>query len=251
MRKLHREPLSEHATQVLWDNTVAIAEAGQPKTSAKARRKEAEKRWNNKPRKTRKTFDEIRETLRKMASGIERCMYCESGHGTDIDHFWPRRLAPCRTFDFYNYVLSCSTCNSIHKRDRFPRKNGKPLLINPIDEDPSEHIALSPRTGSFDDLTERGAASIEILGLNRRTLAECRQNAWTSVRLHIHAYAEAHARNDESEASAIRRVLSRAPHASVLESLLRIANSTKAKSYIDAKCLEALATHPEIKTWLR
>lgn len=252
MRKLRREPLSEHATQTLWKNTAAIIEAGQSELSrtkiAKVRRQEAKRRWKQKPSAT---FDEIRKTLQNMAPGIERCMYCESNEGTDIDHFWPIRRAPCRAFDWNNFLLACSACNSNHKRERFPRKNGKPLLINPLDDDPSEHIALSPQTGNFDDLTERGAASIDILGLNRRTLTECRRNSWISVQLHIDAYAEACTENDASRASEIRQVLTRAPHASVLESLLRIAESAVAESYIHAKCLRALSAHPEIKTWLR
>ncbi|HRI72086.1 MAG TPA: hypothetical protein PK156_47965 [Polyangium sp.] len=247
MRKLRREPLSAHALQALWDNTIAIADAGHPRRSSRARRKESEKRWSTKPRKT---FDEIRETLRKMSSGIERCMYCESNQGTDIEHFWPKKLAPCRTFDWNNLLLACSTCNSNHKRDRFPRMNGKPLLINPVDDDPAEHIALSPSTGNFDDLTERGTASIDILGLNRTALTECRRDAWISVQLHINAYAEACCANDELEAAEIRRVLTRAPHASVFENLLRVAETKIAEKHISAKCLQTLAAYPEIKTWL-
>lgn len=247
MRKLRRVPLDAGAMEVLLKETLAIVEAGQPQPSAKARRLESDKRWKNLRPATKA---EIRRALQQMASGIERCMYCESDTGTDIEHFWPKRLVPCRTFDWNNLLLACSTCNSVHKRDRFPRKLGIPLLVNPVDDEPSDHLALSPKTGHFDDLTDRGATTIDILGLNRTALAKCRQDAWASVQSHIVCYAQARSDNDDARAADMRRVLTRAPHVSVFETLLRLAESNIGRSHIYPVCLRALETHPEIQTWL-
>ena len=129
-------------------------------------RTEAKRRWEQ---KAPATFEEIRETLQAMAPGIERCMYCESSEATHIEHFWPKRRAPCRAFDWNNYLLACSACNSNHKRDRFPRKNGRPLLINPVEEDPINHLALSPK-GKYVPITPEGEHSITVFGLDRGVL---------------------------------------------------------------------------------
>lgn len=62
--------------------------------------------------------------LTGMAPGHQRCMYCGDSQGTDIDHFEPKSQAPLRTFDWTNYLLACSYCNSNQKRDLFPRSPG-------------------------------------------------------------------------------------------------------------------------------
>jgi len=249
MRKLHREPLSEHATRILRNNTVAIVEAGdaQSSDSEKAKFKEAKRRWKQKPDAT---FDEIRKQLHEMAPGIERCMYCESNEGTDIDHFWPISVAPCRTFDWHNYLLACSACNSNHKRDRFPCQNGRPLLINPAEDEPVDHLALSP-TGKYVAITEEGECSISVFGLDRGPLERTRKNAWSAVEGLIVLFANACKKADSERALQYQKALCEYPQASVFAAILRVSEYEAAADLLSSECLEALEAHPEIKTWLR
>ncbi|TKD07913.1 HNH endonuclease [Polyangium fumosum] len=250
MRKLRREPLSEHATRVLWKQTVKVVEAGRSAPSrsklAKARKDEARRLWKQ---KAEGTFDEIRATLKAIASGVERCMYCESNEGTDIEHFWPQKRAPCRAFDWTNYLLACSACNSNHKRDRFPRRHGEPLLINPTEDDPLDHIVLTP-TGKYVPLTDKGENSIPVFGLDRGPLERSRVIAWAAVDGLIVRYANACARDDFASALETQRALCEYPQVSVFAAILRVAAGMGAEEFLSPECRRALAAYPEIKNWL-
>jgi hypothetical protein len=107
-------------------------------------------------------------------------MYCEDSEATDIEHFYPKSLFPLKAFEWINYLLACSNCNSNYKRALFPQAaGGEALLINPMDDDPLDHLLLSLSTGVFSFATDKGRKSIEIFGLNRPTLAEGRRGAWS------------------------------------------------------------------------
>ncbi|MBW8876770.1 MAG: hypothetical protein JF614_17545 [Acidobacteria bacterium] len=108
-----------------------------------------------------------------MASGLERCMYCEDSEGTAIEHFWPKSVYPERAFDWLNYLIACSRCNSNFKRDQFPLDAaGAPLLVNPSEEEPLDHLSFSPSTGRFEPRSPKGDPSIDVFGLNRTTLTK-------------------------------------------------------------------------------
>ena len=121
MRPIQRLLLSERAIGVLGERTQLVLKADSPS-------EEAARLW---ARRKNKTFEEVRETLAQMSSGRQRCMYCEDNEGTDIDHFWPRASFPERAFDWDNYLLACSACNTNYKRDQFPGLGNKPLLLDP------------------------------------------------------------------------------------------------------------------------
>lgn len=250
MRKLQRVELSEHALRILGNNTKAIVDAGVNERSrtkiAKKRRDEARRRWDQ---KHDVTFAEVRSKLCEMAPGIERCMYCESNEATHIEHFWPQRRAPCFTFYWHNLLLACERCNSNYKRDKFPRKNGKPLLINPVEDDPRKHLELS-RNGKFVSLTPEGKASITVFGLDRWTLERDRANAFLAVEHMIAGYATACLNGNITRALATQRALCEYPFSSVFVAIIDAANKPGASESLSAECLSALDAHPEIKTWL-
>ena len=99
------------------------------------------------------------------------------------DHYW------WLAYEWENIYLSCVGCD-MQKGKRFPiqgtratRKGGagaldaeKPLLIDPCNENPIPHLVffedglVAPR-----DRSERGATTIDILGLNRAELVEARR----------------------------------------------------------------------------
>ena len=92
-------------------------------------------------------------------------------------------------YEWTNLLLACSACNvlagvresekKIGKGNRFPvegfraEKMGeesceKPLLLNPLHDDPSDHLEVDLETGIFLHKTKRGKACIEVFGLNAR-----------------------------------------------------------------------------------
>lgn len=114
-------------------------------------------------------------TLRRMAGPLQRCMYCEDSHGTDVEHFRPKRPFPESMFVWPNLLLCCRECGRF-KGDRFPRRGAEPLLIDPTAEDPWQHIDFDPITGNvvarFDRFTNgfspKGSATVDLLRLDRR-----------------------------------------------------------------------------------
>jgi hypothetical protein len=98
-----------------------------------------------------------------------------------------------------NFIPSCPACNrpgedrdglKSGKWDVFPvgsvfratepgdEVKEKPLLINPREEDPNEHLVFDTQTGIIGFKTPRGETTIRLLGLNRRGLPEKRLEAY-------------------------------------------------------------------------
>ena len=111
-------------------------------------------------------------------------------NGKDRDHpgyYW---LA----YDWKNLLPSCVRCNQLNrtmngerigKGNRFPVEGDhacspgdedceKPMLLHPVFDDPEEHLQLDD-TGLLLPMTERGRATVQILGLNERNLPESRK----------------------------------------------------------------------------
>jgi uncharacterized protein (TIGR02646 family) len=134
---------------------------------------DVEREWSN----ARKTtpLRAVAATLKSMMSPRERCMYCLDSHGTDVDHFWPKRPYPERMFVWPNLLLSCTECGRL-KGDRFPLVDGQPALVDPTAEDPWQHLDFDPTTGNviarFDpqanDYSARGMRTVDLLQLDKR-----------------------------------------------------------------------------------
>ncbi len=84
-------------------------------------------------------------------------------------------------YTWTNYLYSCNRCNSSWKKNQFPvvglRAQGianlaaeMPLLINPFDVDPSPHFDFDAFTGQIRGLTPQGIATIQVCGLDRKSL---------------------------------------------------------------------------------
>jgi uncharacterized protein (TIGR02646 family) len=241
MIKLRREPLGAEALAFLESRTqkVLAAENG---------REEAVRLWEM---QDNKAFQEVRSTLRSMAAGLERCMYCEDSAGTDIEHFWPKAAYPEKAFTWTNYLLACSSCNSNYKREKFPCDTaGNPLLIDPTAEDPKDHLALSPRTGEYVARTSKGEHSIEVFGLYRDILEKGRRDAWNRIPGMLLHYDEVCTASDWRHAIEVQRTLCRSPFASVFARFIEIATASEASTFIKASHLAILDKYPDIKSWL-
>lgn len=240
MRRLRRLSLSAKTVRFLSQRSEPVSQADDPQA-------EARRLWRS---KNNKAFGEIKTKLAVMAPGRIRCMYCEDSQGTDIEHFHPKATYPEKAFEWANYLLACSHCNSNEKRDQFPlAADGEPLLIDPTREDPLDHLALSPRTGKYQPRGPKGQPSIGVFGLTRAILEEGRKDAWTALEVLLVRYSKLSAANQVGQAHRIAGTVQRYPFSGVFAYMLRIAEGPGAE-LIDPECRQVLENHPEIRTWL-
>ncbi len=93
------------------------------------------------------TMKRVFEALLEMSGERNRCMFCDDSRGTTIEHFWPKSTYRCKCFLWENMLLLCQGCQS-QKGDRFALdQDGKPLLLNPTEEDPWDFLYFEPTTG--------------------------------------------------------------------------------------------------------
>ena len=119
------------------------------------------------------------------------CPYCEmilSSENNDlkedkechIEHIKPKSKFANLTFDYRNFLTSCSenkTCGN-KKQSTWDNK----LFINPVEENPEEYFSYSIRTGKIIPKKEIGLEyekaikTIEILNLNENKLCDYRKS---------------------------------------------------------------------------
>lgn len=186
-----------------------------------------------------------------MAHGRQCCNYCSDSLGTDIDHYCPLAEAPLCTFEWKNHLLACSRCNSHGKRGLFPRdKAGNPLIIDPTAEDPWDHLRLTPTTGEYIAMTDRGQTTKELL-LDHDLLARGRKAAWMDATEHvINHFNAAGSGNTEAALMHEFRLLQR-PNLDAFYAMLRWSEIPSANFLFDPECLHALHTWPRVyRSWL-
>lgn len=133
--------------------------------------------------------------LQRMAGDRQRCMYCGDSHGTDIEHFRPKKMYPERMFRWPNMLLCCTECGRF-KGDIFPLANESPLLVDPTAEDPWQFLDFDPATGNivarFDTTTNdwmaKGTETVKALHLDcREALAASYQKSHRRLELLVKA----------------------------------------------------------------
>jgi uncharacterized protein (TIGR02646 family) len=129
-------------------------------------------------------------------------------------------------YDWTNLLPACVKCNQrsrgpdgriYGKLDRFPVIGAhvsdpdvdidtleRPLLLHPLKDDPADHLRMDIGTGLLSWRSERGRATIEILGLNRERLPEMRRTTYENVLARI---AELRKAVDDGDTPTIRRDL--------------------------------------------
>ncbi|WP_211588844.1 HNH endonuclease [Allorhizocola rhizosphaerae] len=171
----------------------------------------------------------LRDALNTMAPGHQRCMYCGDSEGTSVDHFEPIARNPMRTFDWLNHLLACSFCNSNQKGSRYPVDDaGRPLLIDPTVDDPFDHLMLSLSVGEYRARTPKGAATLDVLALNRAVLVRGRQHARDVVGQALRMWRSAQKVGDGREQARQIRTIRMQPLADVYHAMLRYALSDNA-----------------------
>jgi len=233
MLSVSRRPLTANTDRTLSRRQTRVNSSEDPQLAAT-------KSWKEFRGKAR---SEILEKLREMASGRDRCMYCEDSMGTDIDHFKPKALFPEDCYSWDNHLLACSHCNSNQKRDEFPTDDqGAGLLLNPAADNPVEHLRLSPLTGLYTSRTARGLKTIEVLGLNRDTCAGGRRDAWTALIALVGTYETA----TEDERNATLSAIKHHPFQGVRAHLSEVLGSPNPGIFLSNSIIQTLYRNPEL-----
>ena len=185
------------------------------------RTKAARALWEKSGTRTQ-VYRPLKSILQQMALGLEQCMYCGADFGTDVDHYDPIARSPLHAFDWLNHLLACATCNSNHKRDRFPTDaGGRPLLIDPTAEDPFEHMTLSLSTDVYHPLSDKGTATIEVCGINRRQLVDGRRRARTVVAFFLRGWAATGRADRDVKLAEVAQLIREQPFGDVCQAMLR------------------------------
>jgi uncharacterized protein (TIGR02646 family) len=164
MRRVRRAPLLPDTQAALDCKQAQIDEIRRQPTA------DIEAFWKS-ARQT-KCIHSVLTTLKSMAGDTERCMYCSDSHGTDIDHFWPKKHFPERMFRWPNLLLACAECNRF-KDDELPTKDGIPMFVDPTLDDPWEFLDYHPPTGNLvpryaSPCMLKGELTVTILHLDSR-----------------------------------------------------------------------------------
>ncbi len=200
---------------------------------------EAVKTWRSFKGKAR---DDVLVALQDMCWGLQRCMYCQDSLGTDIDHFRPKVDYPERSYEWDNYILACSHCNSNYKRDKFPVKDGKELLVDPTSVDPSRHLALSLDTGNYVGLDEVGVETIKVFGLNRDVCVQGRRTAWIALCALIRDYE----RSSDDARAEILDCCKKFPFQDVRHALARTISGSDRADVVPAEVRAVVSRHREL-----
>ena len=175
--------------------------------------------------------ENVREPLWALHHG--KCCYCERKREikreSDVEHYRPKSMVTGAdhpgywwiAYEWTNYLFSCKPCNQGHKRNHFPLLPGsvravgpdgsrlsaeRPVLLNPIDDDPETCISYDWWSGvgvlvkalGYDD-NNRGSETIKILGLNRVLLMEERAEVLSGLQVLADSMIQARQENNESE----------------------------------------------------
>ncbi len=248
MRRLRRIALPTRALDALAAYQSALDRA------VKAERKKrlpkvgerVEATWQG--RRPNRAIEAVRCALRAMASGLERCMYCEDSHGCDVEHLYPKVPRPERTFVWSNLLWICAICNR-QKNDAFDE-----AMLDPTVDDPFEHLALSLATGRYvaREGSHRGAATLRVMPrlASEQTLIRGRHNAVVKLHAFLRDYDGHRAQGRIAEADAIRRVVVEEPFSATFAALLRASKEPGAADVLDDDLLAVLSRQPEMYDWL-
>jgi uncharacterized protein (TIGR02646 family) len=153
--------------------------------------------------------ESVKEALIKAQH--QKCCFCERiiGKNGDVEHFRPKGAyqqaqgEPLKYPAYYwlaykweNLYLSCSSCNSRHKKNLFPLQDPNkratnhnqritkesPLFIDCGKENPEDFIGFRAEYAYAIDGNPRGKITIDYLGLNSEDLIEARRQRLSDLR---------------------------------------------------------------------
>jgi uncharacterized protein (TIGR02646 family) len=195
--------------------------------------------------KTAKAWADVRAKLGAVAPGGDSCFYCERDRYRDIEHIFPKRHYPERSFDWQNYIYACTICNQDKKGDKFgslagdvltrfdrswpytcPLPPGVPALINIRIENPLDFLKLDLDTGIFVEVGDkqmqlRANFTIELFGLNSNELPRHRVLALGTYLDYLGRWLKAYDAGDAKKMGFLESELVTLPHPTVLAEMRR------------------------------
>lgn len=201
-----------------------------------------------KARRQSTTLQAIEIALKAMASGIARCMYCDEGHGHQIEHFRPKAHYDKETFTWENLLWVCGECNT-QKNTDFDEEILNPTSDDPLD-DSLEHLQLTFGEGRFKPRNQSRRGDITLNRLKQlceQDFINGRKNAFTLIRVLLEGFpcAGPNTRTD------IRYLLVNMPLGSVFAAVLRASREDDAVEVLGPELISVLTQNPEIYDWLK
>lgn len=249
MRQLQRIALPERVLTALvtYQNALDAEVETERRKDAPNVAERIEAFW--KDRRSTKTLKAVERALRAMASGLERCMYCEDSHGCDIEHGAPKVPHPSKAFVWLNLLWVCAICNR-QKNDAFDE-----AMLDPTREDPLDHLVFSFSTGRYTarEDSERGVATLRIVRrlASDPTLARGRQNAVAKIRVFLRDFDMHQAQGQGAEADAIRGVVVEEPFSAAFAAVLRASTEPGATDVLGEELVAIVSRHPAMLRWLQ
>lgn len=201
-----------------------------------------------KSHRNNKALEAAETALRAMASGLERCMYCEDSRGCDVEHLRPKASYADRMFAWLNLLWICADCNR-QKNDAFDD-----AMLDPTAADPLDHLVLSLATGRYTPRgnSPRGVATLRVVPRleSNQMLTRGRRNAMVKLRSLLADYDAHRAARRDAEADAVHRAMVEEPFSAVFAAVLRASTEPGAQEVLGAELLAVLSRHPEMDRWL-
>lgn len=174
-----RHSLPRQTTQHLQNHTERIIASADRITESSRRYKAARgARW----------FNEVIDTLGRLAGTGQRCMGCSGSEAAQVEHFRPKAIYPELALQWENLLWLCGLCN-LNKGFAFDEAAAP---INPIDENVWAHFFIDEFGNlcarwdtALDDLDPRAVQTIKLLGLDRQALQEARLERLAELRQKI------------------------------------------------------------------
>ncbi|MCB0053739.1 MAG: hypothetical protein KDE24_29815 [Caldilinea sp.] len=193
---------------------------------AEQRRREAP--WNSlyRPRKA----VAIKQVLRTAFH--DKCGYCEQIEAQTIDHYRPQARDIDARWDWDNFVLACTVCQS-YKLAQEPFDEDGNWMVNPRIDEPMDYLFFDLATGTVvaqvtsTQNEARGTITIRILGLDRRSrLQDERRRKVLDVLAHALAVIRALSPQDEDTAwrALVDHLHVNAPYLGIIRQLLLTEN---------------------------
>ena len=101
------------------------------------------------------------------------CGYCEEIERGEVDHFRPKSKFPELVYEWSNWVFACNACNSIFKKDKWPKDGYVDPCATSIQERPENYFQFDLHTG---ELIPRSGLRGKRLKMARQTIGDINLN---------------------------------------------------------------------------
>ncbi|QJW94555.1 HNH endonuclease family protein [Frigoriglobus tundricola] len=204
-----------------------------------------ESAWNNFIRTV--AGQDVRRVLTTTAH--TKCVFCERVNPRSVDHYYPKSRYPKRMFRLSNLLVCCWDCNTA-KGSRFPHLNRRPVLIDPVRDDPAEFFEWDLATGNVFAVndparTPRAEFTRDQLRLNAQSLPDQRREKVVLLRAVFNLIVREPVLRPRTREAAELMLRPESEYLGIVRFWLRNLNAEDQALYDAAR-----ARLPEIDTWV-